>query len=120
MSELRPDLKISDINAELKEGETFEYESDGSSCITLARNNLHTRPVPAAWRKPKVKKWIPKKVSELEAGDIMRFNGIILPIEDLNPCYHPENMPRMQIKVAGYADSIYSHMDEFVTVEVEE
>ena len=76
--------------------------------------------IPASWLKPKVKKWIPKKVRELEAGDVMTFNGAALPIEDLNPCYHPENKPRMQVKIKGYIDYIYRHMDEFVTVEVEE
>jgi hypothetical protein len=113
MNELRPDLTIREIDEELKEDETFELGSDGASCIT-ARNNLHIRPVPDSWLKPKVKKWVAKRLHELHKGDVIIKGGeqhtitYIFPTND----YH---------KHICYSDSAYiGHINEFVTVEVEE
>ena len=117
MNELRDDLTIGEINAELKEDETFELGSDGASCIT-ARNNLHIRPVPDSWLKPKIKKWVPKKVSDLSDGDILVLNGVVKTVVDIRGGSDIDT--RLAIYLSGMPSSFYRHRDEFVTVEVEE
>ena len=114
MNELRPDLTIKEIDAELKDGETFELESDGSTWITLAQNNLQTRPIPTSWLKPKVKKLVAKKGSDLVNGDILFRCGKLHEVKRLTYI----NEIHLRVDFLDY--SFVAHVNEFVTVEVEE
>jgi hypothetical protein len=114
VNELRDDLTIKDIEEELCGGECFEYDKGGHAFILLESYEKKTRPLPKSWLKPKVKKWIYKHIYELHKGDVIIKCGEPHTIDYI----FPTNDYYKQI---CYSNSAYlGHINEFVTVEVEE
>ncbi len=113
MNELRPDLTIGEIKAWFKNDVELKLFDDNSYGFYDDGMELSH---PNGWINPKVKKWIPKKAKELEVGDTMVLNGVSVNIHGL--CGNLNK--KVSIFLTVFDDSISRHMDEFVTVEVEE
>ena len=119
MKELRDDLTWGEIKGMIpgQHGKILLHRTDGMMIYEAGYiDETDFCYAPESWYKPKVKQWVPKKVSELKAGDVMIFNGRLFSISLVDGDL-VENT--MVISIWGKEDCLYRHKNEFVTVEVE-